>query len=133
MMDKPEDTERNTEKQNDEKQKDERLNDRKLRIWFMISIAAAVCGAFMLFPIGQAAADVFFVLIKIGMVAGLILLLKGNRYGFCVWGSCSLGAVVMTIIKWTLAGHASFLFVAAIIVDLLMPSAALRMYGKKNG
>lgn len=110
--------------------KDDRLKDGKLRIWFAVSIAAAVCGACMLFPIGSAAANEIFILIKIGMVTGLVMLLSGKRYGFCVWGSCSLGAIVMTAIKWAGTGHVTFLFVAAIAVDLLMPVVALRMYGK---
>lgn len=108
-----------------------KLKNHRLRIWLWLSVAAAVCGAFMLYPIGTTAANVFFILIKAGMVTGLIMLLAGNRYGFCVWGSFSLGAVIMTIIKWAGAGHAEFLFIAAIIVDILMPLAALHIYRQK--
>lgn len=76
----------------------------------------------MLYPIGAAAANAVFVLVKICMVAGLFILIFAEKQGgYCLWASASIGAVVMTIIKWHLAGGGSFLMGGSIFVDIFMP------------
>ena len=97
----------------------------KLRIWLWISIVLAVAGALLLYPIGTAALNVIFILIKIGMVAGLaVLLFSRRKFGFYVWAVFCVGAVIMTIFKWQRLGSASFLIVASIAVDILAPVVA---------
>jgi len=82
----------------------------------------AVMGAVMLYPIGTAAADCIFVLIKIGMVTGLVILLASGRIGgYCTWATCSCGAVIMTIVKCALSGGVTFLSIASIFVDIFLP------------
>jgi cation transport ATPase len=98
------------------------------KIWLWLSVILAVGGAVMLYPIGPAAANAIFVLIKIGMVAGLLVLLfSGNKKGFALWAACSAGAIVMTLIKWTGGGSAVFLYVVSIIVDAAMPLGAWKL------
>ena len=98
-----------------------------LRVWLWISIAAAVMGAFMLYPVGAAGANAVFVIIKIGMVASLVALLAGRRRGFACWAAFSAGAVVMTVVKWVGTGAVQPIFVLAIITDVLMPTVAWRL------
>lgn len=97
----------------------------KLRSWLCISVVLAVAGALLLYPIGSGAANAVFVLIKIGMVSGLLILLFGKkRGGFFLWALCSAGAICMTILKWIGLGQASFLLIGSIIVDFAMPVIA---------
>ena len=98
-----------------------------LRVWLWISIAAAVMGAFMLYPIGTTGANATFVIIKVGMVASLATLLAGRRRGFACWAAFSAGAVVMTVVKWVGTGAVQPIFVLAIITDVLMPTVAWRL------
>ena len=51
---------------------------RTVKTWLWISVLLAVGGALMLYPIGAAAANAVFVLVKICMVAGLSILPWGN-------------------------------------------------------
>ena len=95
-----------------------------VKIWLWVALAFAVAGTCLLFPIGPAAANVCFLLVKIGMIAGVLMMLfKGSKTGFLVWVICSVLAVVMTIMKWVGAGETTFLYVAAVLVDILMPVA----------
>jgi len=92
----------------------------------------AIAGAIMLYPIGAPAANVIFVLIKIGMVSGLLILLSAKAIGgFCLWSTCSGGAVIMTIIKWAISGHCSFLIIASMCVDIFLPVIVYNIM-KKN-
>ena len=101
------------------------LGNHTLRIWLWVSVAAAVLGAILLYPLGNGFADFLFVLVKAAMVGGLLLLLlKKERKGYPIWAWASAGAVVMTIVKWCITGHLRFLFVLAILVDLVMPAFA---------
>jgi len=102
-----------------------KLTSKPMKIWLWLSIAAAIAGAVMLFPIGGTAVNVLFVIIKAGMITGLLLLLGKNTKGFAVWILFSLGAIVMTLIKWHNTGRMTFLFILAIITDILMPAVAL--------
>lgn len=106
------------------------VQEKRYRIWLMLSILSVVCGAFLLFPIGGCVFNTLFILIKIGMLSGLIILLCHHPYGFCAWGSFCIGAVIMTILKWVSAGQPVPLFIAAILTDILMPAIALHLYRK---
>lgn len=95
-----------------------------IKIWLWAALVLAVAGACLLFPIGPTAANVCFLLVKIGMIAGVLMMLfKGSRTGFQIWVVCSVLAVIMTIMKWVGAGETTFLYVAAVLVDVLMPVA----------
>ena len=111
---------------NDNKQRgDSRLDGRYLRLWLWLSVAAAVIGAVMLYPIGTVLLNTLFVLIKVAMVSGLLLmLLKKAMTGYKVWAVASACAVVMTVFKWYLVGHGSPLYVLAIVTDVVMPLVA---------
>ena len=105
----------------------------KLRSWLCISVVLAVAGALLLYPIGSSAANAVFVLIKIGMVSGLLILLFGKkRGGFFLWALCSAGAICMTILKWIGLGQASFLLIGSIIVDFAMPVIAWNLMRKSS-
>lgn len=105
----------------------------RFKIWLWLSVAMAVAGALLLYPIGPAAANIVFILVKIGMVSGLALLLFfRKKAGFYVWASFSAGAVVMTLIKWRLAGSVSFLIIGSIVVDILMPAVAYALMPKRG-
>lgn len=98
---------------------------KKLTVWLWISVALAIAGALLLYPIGSAGANAVFAVVKIGMVGGLLMLIFGKKTGgFYLWTICSAGAVCMTILKWTGLGHGSFLLLGSIFVDLLMPIGA---------
>lgn len=97
----------------------------KLKAWLWLSVVMAIVGALLLYPIGTTIADSIFVAVKIGMVTGLILLLfPRKKVGFSIWASFSAGAVMMTLIKWYLAGGVSFLMIVSIVVDIVMPVVA---------
>jgi len=101
---------------------------RKLKIWLWVSVVMAVMGALMLYPIGTGAADCIFILVKIGMVTGLmILIVSGKTGGYCTWATCSCGAVIMTIIKCSLSGSVTFLSMASIFVDIFLPVMVYRI------
>jgi hypothetical protein len=101
------------------------------KTWLWLSIATTGIGAVLLYPIGSATMNVLFIVIKIGMAAGIILLLIGNSKGFPVWCIFSAGAVVMTILKWHEAGQVTVLFITAIAVDILMPAVACLLKKQK--
>lgn len=53
-------------------------------VWLWISVAAAVVGAFMLFPIGTTPLNVIFVAVKACMVIGLaVVLLPVGSQALC--------------------------------------------------
>lgn len=102
-----------------------------LRTWLWISVLAALIGAAMLYPIGGSGVNFLFLLIKAGMVTGLIMMLRGTQTsGFRLWAWCSALAVLMTIIKWSNIGHARTIFILAIITDIVMPTVADRLRRK---
>lgn len=99
--------------------------NRKLILWLWLSVITVIAGAFLLYPIGISVLNVIFVLIKIGMITGLIILLfLKKKLGFYIWSIFCIGAVIMTIIKWNIIGSTSFLIVGSIAVDILMPAVA---------
>ncbi len=103
---------------------------KRLAVWLWISLAAAVAGAFLLYPIStHTAANIIFIIIKCIMAAGLlILLIRHSAGGYCIWCTGSVFAVLMTIIKWNLSGTARFLYIIAIITDIMMPVIAYYIY-----
>ena len=106
---------------------------KKLTIWLWISVALAIGGAILLYPIGGATANVVFGIVKIGMVTGLLMLLIAKKKaGLCVWAAFSVCAVVMTIIKWPTLGGAPLLLAGSIFVDIFMPLGAYLIM-KKDG
>lgn len=97
----------------------------KLKIWLWISAITAVAGAILLYPIGTAILNSLFILVKAGMLIGLTLLLfMRKKLGFYIWSVFCAGAAIMTIIRWSGTGNVTFLIVASIVVDILMPSIA---------
>ncbi len=111
-----------------------RMNmSKSLTVWLGMSIAAALIGAIMLYPIGSTELNVVFVLVKTAMVTGLLVMLlaKKRRIGFAIWAVASICAVIMTILKWMGTGSAQPLFVMAIVVDVIMPLVAYRLMGSK--
>ncbi|CAB1250101.1 hypothetical protein ACFHWD_02165 [Clostridium sp. MT-14] len=105
----------------------------KLWLWLWLSVVMVISGALLLYPIGTTALNIIFVVVKIGMLAGLVILLfLRKKLGFYIWALFSIGAVVMTIIKWNIVGRVSFLIIASIVVDILMPVVAyvlIKKYG----
>jgi hypothetical protein len=103
-----------------------------LGIWLWLSVVLAVTGALLLYPIGAIYLNIIFIAVKAGMLCGIFLLLfPKKKYGFYIWAGFSMGAVIMTIIKWSLAGSASFLFILSIIADILMPAVAYALIRKQ--
>lgn len=100
------------------------------KAWLWASVAMALIGACLLFPIGPAVANVVFVIVKLGMIGGLAMLLLRNRSGFSLWVICSGLAIVMTAIKWAIVGHVTFLFIGSMFVDVIMPVVAWRLLRK---
>jgi hypothetical protein len=98
---------------------------KQLKIWLWLSIAFTAAGAFLLYPIGKTALNILFLIIKIGMLTGLLILLfRKKKCGLFLWVLFSAGAVVMAVLKWYLAGSASFLIISSIVVDVFMPVVA---------
>ena len=98
---------------------------KQLKIWLWLSIAFTAAGAFLLYPIGKTALNILFIIIKIGMLTGLLILLfRKKKCGLFLWVLFSAGAVVMAAVKWHLAGSASFLIISSIVVDVFMPVVA---------
>lgn len=96
-----------------------------LRIWLWASVAMAIGGALLLFPVGSAAGNLLFAAMKVGMVSGLLTaLFCRRRGGLVLWSVCSAGAVACTLLKWSLAGHGSLLLVVSIAADVGMPLMA---------
>lgn len=113
---------------------DAELNSAKLRVWLWIAVVAAVIGAVMLYPIGPALWNKIFILIKIGMVSGLLMLLIGrHRSGYFFWSAFSLLAVLMTLLKRYYTGHMEGIFILAILTDVLMPGVAYLIYRHESG
>lgn len=99
---------------------------KRLVVWLWLSVASVVVGAYLLYPIGSTGMNVLFFLWKAGMLSGLLSLLAGSkRWGFVVWAVCSAGAIAMTCLKIANTG-VSFLTVASIVVDILMPTVAVK-------
>ncbi|WP_446897083.1 hypothetical protein ACSVC9_08605 [Clostridium sp. LBM24168] len=105
----------------------------KLRLWLWLSVVMVISGVLLLYPIGTSDLNIIFVVVKIGMLAGLaVLLFLRKKLGFYIWALFSMGAVIMTIIKWSMVGRVSFLIIASIAVDILMPAVAyvlIKKYG----
>ena len=101
-----------------------------LKIWLWVSVALAVGGALLLYPIGTALTDILFIAVKVGMVTGLLILLLAHRLsGFWIWAAFSVCAVVMTIIKCTFVGGVSFLTIGSMVVDIVMPLGVIFLMG----
>lgn len=97
----------------------------KLKAWLWVSVVLAIVGACMLYPVGPNVANVAFVIVKICMVVGLMVMLCARKMGgFYLWAAGSVGAIVMTCIEWSIAGSPVPLFALSIIVDLGMPIGA---------
>ena len=111
-----------------------KLNWKKpLTLWLWLSVVLAIAGALMLYPVGPAAGNIIFILVKIGMVTGLLLLLLPHKAaGFPLWAICSGGAIAMTVVKWIAAGGGSFLLVGSIVVDAFMPLVAWMLLHRPN-
>lgn len=103
------------------------------KLWLWLAVLLTIGGAVLLYPIGAPALNILFILVKIGMLAGLaVLLFPKKAYGLAIWAPFSAGAVVMTIVKWSLGGHAVFLFVVSILIDIGMPTGAYFLLRRKS-
>lgn len=103
-----------------------------LFVWLLISIAAALVGAVMLYPIGDGTPNAAFIIIKAGMVLSVIALLSGRDTAFRWWVGFSCGAMVMTVVKWVGLGYAEPIFVVALITDAVMPLVAWRLMASER-
>ncbi|SMC60742.1 hypothetical protein [Papillibacter cinnamivorans] len=104
-----------------------------LKLWLWLSVITAVLGAVLLFPIGTVPLNILFLVVKAGMITGLMLLIfKRRRIGFSLWSIFCAGAVLMTILKWNLSGQVSFLIIISIIVDIVMPAVAYSLMKKST-
>lgn len=102
-----------------------------LKVWLWISVAAAIVGAFLLFPIGAIALNVVWIVAKVGMIVGLILLLfPKKKVGFNIWVVFCAVAITLAIVNWSAAGF-SALIIISIVLDVLMPVIAYVMMRKK--
>lgn len=107
-------------------------DSKALVVWLWASVVVAVVGAVLLYPIGSATLDLAFVTVKIGMVAGLVALIRGRGWGFGWWVAFSVAAVAMTCLKWAGTGVVQPVYVLAIIADVLMPLVAWRLMGQRD-
>jgi hypothetical protein len=108
-------------------------NSKPLTAWLWFAAATVVIGAFMLYPIGTTATNVAFILVKVGMLAGIIALMAtGSTKAFVFWAVCSALAVVMTIIKWYLAGAFDWTFALAMATDVIVPSVGYYFLAKSR-
>lgn len=98
-------------------------NNRALTPVLWASIAIALIGAFMLYPIGSTTLNVTFVVVKAGMLIGIVLMLGKDNFstGYRVWVAFSLAAVVMTILKWTGSGSFQLIYLLAMVADIGLP------------
>lgn len=104
----------------------------KLKIWLWVSVLLAVSGAILLFPIGIFLADITFVIVKVCMVTGLLVILIGKRSeGFYLWATASGCAVIMTVIKCIVTWSVTFLFIGSMFVDIFMPAMAFHLLRKE--
>mgnify|MGYP000919450841 CR=1 FL=1 len=102
-----------------------------LKIWLWLSFLLTAAGALLLYPIGRVLFNCIFLAVKIGMLTGLLILLfRRKKFGLILWALCSIGAVLMTIVKWNLAGSGSVLLALSMAVDLCMPAVAWVLIGK---
>jgi hypothetical protein len=110
-------------------------NSKPLTAWLWFAAATVVIGAFMLYPIGTTVANIAFILVKIGMFAGIIALMAtGSTKAFAFWAVCSALAVVMTIVKWNLAGAFDWTFALAMATDVIVPSVGYYFLARsRNG
>jgi hypothetical protein len=93
-----------------------------LTVWLWFAMITVVVGAFMLYPIGNPVADVAFLLVKAGMLVGIIwLLVSRKKKAFVLWAVFSALAVVMTLIKWSISGAFDWTFALAMATDVVVP------------
>lgn len=91
--------------------------------WLWFAAVTVVIGVIMLYPIGTTAANVLFILVKIGMMAGILLFMQKQTKGrFLVWGIFSSLAVVMSLVKWQLNGAFDWTYALAIGTDIVVPT-----------
>lgn len=59
-----------------------------LKTWLWLSVILTVGGAVLLYPIGSVVLNCIFVVVKIGMVAGLLMLLFRRKNLASICGRC---------------------------------------------
>lgn len=103
-------------------------NNKILTIWLWFAAATVIIGVIMLYPIGHPFWNVVFCLVKIGMLSGILLLMKRRmtKY-FRIWAVFSGLAVVMTLIKWGLNGNFEGNYALAIATDIVVPAIGYRL------
>jgi hypothetical protein len=102
--------------------------------WLLFAIFTVILGAVLLFPIGNNVMNVVFIIVKLGMLAGILMLLvKRDMKGFWVWAAFAALAIVMTIVKWQLNGTFEWIYALAIATDLAVPAIALVMLKRIKG
>jgi hypothetical protein len=101
---------------------------KKLKAWLWFALATVLIGVFLLYPIGSPFWNVCFLLVKAGMCAGILRLMRGGgREAFRFWAVFSGLAVLMTIVKWILNGPFIWTYALAIITDIAVPWIAYKL------
>ncbi|MGI6229417.1 MAG: hypothetical protein ACOYJL_00740 [Tractidigestivibacter sp.] len=106
-------------------------SEKALMGWLWFAAATVVIGAIMLYPIGTPVANVAFLLVKAGMLAGIVWLMRSkSKAAWNLWATFSALAVVMTLIKWQLAGSFSWTFALAMATDVIVPAIGRHLLNK---
>jgi hypothetical protein len=102
-----------------------------LTAWLWFAAVTVVIGVVMLYPIGRPVWNVVFILVKIGMMVGILLFMKEQTRGrFCVWAVSSGLAVIMSLIKWNLNGAFEWTYVLAMATDIVVPAVGWILHKK---
>lgn len=109
----------------------EKPKNTALKGWLWFAAVTVVIGVIMLYPIGQPVWNVIFILVKIGMMAGILLFMRRQSKGsFLVWAVFSALAVVMSLVKWQINGAFSWTYALAIGTDIVVPAVGWALYRK---
>ena len=101
--------------------------------WLWFAAATVLVGAYMLYPIGEPFADVAFLFVKAGMLAGIIWLMRErSRRALGFWAAFSALAVVMTLVKWQLSGAFDWTFALAMATDVIVPLVGWALLRHEN-
>lgn len=93
-----------------------------LNAWLYFAAVTVIIGVIMLYPIGRVIWDVLFIVIKVGMLAGIIAVMKKrDMKSLAFWAVFSGLAVIMSIIKWQLNGVFVWTYALAMATDIVVP------------
>lgn len=109
------------------------------RIVITAWIAALLCvaGIFTLYPIGSTIMNILFLVVKTGMLAGLLIFLltrktRRQMHGLWIWTLFSIGSCLLSVYRLTLLSSLNSanvrMYLLAIAMDLLLPVILWKMY-----